>query len=375
MVAPRAALFCRSFLSFSETFIYDELQNHDRWEVDVFCRVRENEDRFPFPRVYTPAGRVADLLYRATMYSPDIERHLRAGDHRLIHAHFGNTAIYAQVFARRLRLPFVVTFHGFDVAALISPLKLDLWLLRYRVLVRSVLARADVILCPSVELQDILARVSGRPAATRLYRLGIDLTRFRPTLPNHTTPTAVMIGRFVEKKGHLDGIEAFAQAIKGGGDARLVIVGAGPLEAAYRERIAALGIATRVELVGVLSATEIAALLRTSDVLLAPSRVARDGDRESGVIVVKEASATALPVLGTRHGGIPEIIDDGITGYLVDEGDIAALGNRLRELFGDSALRTSLGLEGRAKMEREYDVRARVSELERLYDDLVPGMR
>jgi colanic acid/amylovoran biosynthesis glycosyltransferase len=179
-----------------------------------------------------------------------------------------------------------------------------------------------------------------------------------------------MVGRFVEKKGHLVGIDAFADAIAKGADAELAIIGSGPLEDQYRERIRHHGLSDRIELLGVLDADRVADVLRDSDVLLAPSQTAADGDRESGLIVAKEASACGLPVLGTRHGGIPEIVDDGVTGFLVEERDVTALGEHLTRVLGDRELRRRLGTAGRAKMEREYDLRVRIEQLESLYDSL-----
>ena len=97
----------------------------------------------------------------------------------------------------------------------------------------------------------------------------------------------------------------------------------------------------------------------------------RIGERESGLIVVKEAGACGLPVVGSVHGGIPEIIDEGVTGFLVQERDVGGLSDRLGSLLADEALRERMGAAARAKMEREYDVRERVSELEDLYDEAI----
>jgi colanic acid/amylovoran biosynthesis glycosyltransferase len=309
-------------------------------------------------------------VYQATSYSPTFMRRMREGGHRLLHAHYGTTALNALLYQRRLRIPLVVTFHGFDVGVLLGPRSYVPWKLRYRWLSRALLGRADAILCPSLEFQDVLSRLSGRPDATHLYRLGIDLTRFRPRDGDHARPGVVMVGRFVEKKGHLVGIDAFANAIGKGADAELSIIGSGPLEDQYRARIQHHGIADRVKLLGVLDADRVAEVLRESDVLLAPSQTTADGDRESGLIVAKEASACGLPVLGTRHGGIPEIVEDGATGHLVEERDSTQLGEHLFRVLTDRDLQRRLGAAGRAKMEREYDLRARVAELESLYDSL-----
>jgi colanic acid/amylovoran biosynthesis glycosyltransferase len=75
-----------------------------------------------------------------------------------------------------------------------------------------------------------------------------------------------------------------------------------------------------------------------------------------------------MPV-GTRHGGIPEIIDDGVTGFLVPERDVTAMADRLARLLGDAQLRVVMGKSAREKMQREYDIRVRVAALEDLYDE------
>jgi colanic acid/amylovoran biosynthesis glycosyltransferase len=84
--------------------------------------------------------------------------------------------------------------------------------------------------------------------------------------------------------------------------------------------------------------------------------------------VVKEASASHVVPIGTRHGGIPEIIDDGETGYLVPERDIEAMAARLVTVANDAGLRARLGMAARHKMERQYDIAAQVRLLEQHYD-------
>jgi colanic acid/amylovoran biosynthesis glycosyltransferase len=182
-------------------------------------------------------------------------------------------------------------------------------------------------------------------------------------------PIVIMIGRFVEKKGFEFGIRAFAQATQNLA-ARLILVGSGPRETQLRALVAQLGISERVQFAGPLPQTEVAALLQQSSVLLAPSVVAKDGNRESGLIVVKEASASGTVAIGTRHGGIPEIIDDGVTGFLVPERDVSQLADRLRRVLTDNDLRQRLASAGRQKMLREYDNRERVASLEALYDEV-----
>jgi colanic acid/amylovoran biosynthesis glycosyltransferase len=134
---------------------------------------------------------------------------------------------------------------------------------------------------------------------------------------------------------------------------------------------ASLDLAGDVVFPGSLPHAEVCRLIRGATAVMAPSVVARNLDRESGLIVAKEAAACGVPTIGTIHGGIPDIIDDGITGFLVAERDVDALGAKLIKLLSDEGLRASMGQAARKKMEREYDIRDRVAKLENIYDDVI----
>ena len=179
-----------------------------------------------------------------------------------------------------------------------------------------------------------------------------------------------MVGRFVEKKGFEYGLRAFAAVAVDLPALRLTLIGEGDREPALRAIVRGHGLEARVTFAGVLPPERVAAILATAHVLLAPSVVEPgSGNRESGLIVVKEASAAGAVPIGTRHGGIPEIIDDGVTGYLVPERDAETLAARLRRVVTDPAHCAALGAAARQKMLREYDNRARVRALEERYDE------
>jgi colanic acid/amylovoran biosynthesis glycosyltransferase len=150
----------------------------------------------------------------------------------------------------------------------------------------------------------------------------------------------------------------------------LTIVGDGERRAALERLAGELGIRERVAFVGAQTNEAVAKLMTSASVLLAPSVVARDGNRESGLIVVKEAAAAGTVPIGTWHGGIPDSIEDERTGYLVPERDAERMGDRLAQLLLDPALRARLAAESRAKMEREFDNRRLIAGLEEIYDEL-----
>lgn len=359
----RAALFSTNFLEYSQTFVYEEITHHRRYEVEVFCRKRVLSDRFPFPKVHE-----GGFVYGMTRECPRFHRIFRAQQFDLIHAHFGTGACYALPYARRHRLPLVVTFHGYDVPLIRSAERYLPKHWPYAVLAPAMLARLTLGLCASHELLELLVECGVPRAKLRLYHLGVDLAAFERG-PRPLRPRVVMVGRFVEKKGFAYGLRAFAAALSRGVDAELVLVGDGEREATLRGLVDELGISHAVRFTGVLPSAEVAKLLSESHVLMAPSVVAIDGNRESGVIVLKEASASGLAVIGTYHGGIPEIIEDGVTGYLVPERDVDALAERLTRVLSDRALCERLGQAGRRKMEVEYDLTRQVVELEERYDE------
>jgi glycosyltransferase involved in cell wall biosynthesis len=201
-----------------------------------------------------------------------------------------------------------------------------------------------------------------------VWRLGVEIPpRVVPRTPDGTV-RMVMVGRFVEKKGFAYGLQAFARVAGRHAHARMILVGDGERRAELEAIVREAGLGARVQLTGVLPHAEVFEQIENADVLVAPSVVGRAGNRESGLLVVKEANARGLPAIGTRHGGIPEIIDDERTGFLVPERDVDALADRIDRLLSDPGLRTRMGAAAREKMEREYDIVQRVDALEDHYD-------
>jgi len=359
----KVAVFCTTFLPYSQTFIWDELRSHQRYVADVFAWRRQNAHLFP--------GRlhVAQPWYPITRRCSKFDSALSTGSHVLIHAHFGWSGVLAVPFARRHHLPLVVSFHGLDVALLAGsgPGSPRVW--PYILRARGMLTTMTLGLCASSDLLETLSEL-GVPRDRLLeHRLGIDTDIFRPGARSPARFRVAMVGRFVPKKGFADGIKSFAMLAADRTDAELVIAGSGPLDRELRSLCAALGIVERVRFLGALAHAEVAALLASSDVLLAPSRMAADGDRDSGLIAAKEASSCGCVPIATRHGGLPSIIDEGVTGFLVAERDIEAMAVRLAAVASDPAMRSAMAVAARQKMIREYGLHSSVSRLEECYDE------
>jgi len=372
----RVAVLRNQFLPYSETFIHDELRCHERYVPTVLARRQHDPARYPGHEVVAiePFGarrRLRSLAYGLLGRAAEFDTALRARRFDLIHAHFGHNGAYALDFAKRHRLPLAVSMHGHDVTVLLGREKYhpDWWfyLARYRRLFRE----ASLFLPASSELRELLISLGCPESKIRVHRLGVDLdllTRRRGAPPPDAR--VVMVGRFVEKKGHEYGLRAIAAVQRAGTPVEVVVIGEGPLKPRYERVIGELGLG-RVRFTGSLPHAGVLDEIARSTLLLAPSVVAKNLDRESGILVAKEASALGVPVVGTRHGGLPEIVDEGETGFLVPERDVEALASALSRVLTNPELRGRMGDAALEKMRREYDLRSRVRALEASYDEIV----
>lgn len=380
MTRPRVCVFSTNFLEYSQTFVYDELRHHQRWDASVVCHDRRNADRFPFDDVLVMGrpglvGTLDGLLYKTIANSPTTLRWMKQRRFDLLHAHFGPGSMYALGPATAFDLPLVVTYHGYDVPLLSSPQRLRPKYWRYWAGSKWMFRRVDRFLAASNELGRMLVELGAPPDRVKVWRLGVTIPPQWSPRELHDAPRVLMIGRFVEKKGFDIGLQAFARVAAAHPKAILQIIGDGPGRARLEALVAEHRLGDRVQLLGVLPHAEVFATLERADVLVAPSHVDQDGNRESGLLVIKEAGARGVASVGTIHGGIPEIIDDGVTGFLVPEKDIEATAERLGRLLGDAALRQRMGIAARAKMEREYDIVERIAALEDHYDAVVEARR
>jgi glycosyltransferase involved in cell wall biosynthesis len=163
------------------------------------------------------------------------------------------------------------------------------------------------------------------------------------------------LGRLVEKKAPHLTIRAFALAAKDHPQARLDLVGDGPLRGAAEAALAESGLGNRITLHGALPHDACRALMRRAQIFAQHSVTAANGDTEGAPVAVAEAMATALPVVATRHSGIPEQVLDGETGLLVAEGDVAGMGAALSRLLADPGLAARMGEAGRARALERLD--------------------
>jgi glycosyltransferase involved in cell wall biosynthesis len=174
----------------------------------------------------------------------------------------------------------------------------------------------------------------------------------------------LFVGRLVERKGIANLLRAAAGSRL---PYRVALVGFGPEEARLRSLAAALGLADRVEFAGRVSDAELSRRYAEADVFVLPATIDARGDTEGLGVVLLEALAHGLPVVATRRGGIPDIVIDGETGLLVEDGDAAALARAIERLLADPALARRLAERGADHVRSEFGVESVARRLAAIY--------
>jgi colanic acid/amylovoran biosynthesis glycosyltransferase len=378
---PRVALFTPRFVPASQTFIFEESTRYQRYEAEVFTRFRMNEAQFPFAPVHAlaheggAAQSLESFLYQATTLSPTFFGTMRRRRFDIIHGLFGRSAVNALAYQARFDLPLVVTFRGADVAVLTSrrralPVNVPYWLLSGRLF-----RKASRYVAVSQDLVERLLRAGADPAKLAVWHAGVAIPPAIERSASSPGPLRILIvGRFVEKKGIEFGLQAFAELARDRPNVRLRIVGDGPPRGRYEAIARATGVGDRIAFLGMQTHEELRSELAETDLLFAPS-VTVEGDVEGVPTVMMEANARSIPVVAARTGGLPEIVEDGVTGLLTRERDVSGLAAALRALVDDGGRRVAMGVAARRKMEREHNIVDRMALIERMYDEAIDEHR
>ncbi len=381
---PIIALYLRYYLSPSETFVYRQLEGvSSRFRPVVLTANVSNLDLFPTDRVFVRGksffdkvvarlGRMATGSYstvtkaQKAYWKTTIARH----DVKLVHAHFGHFALDVLPIARSLDIPLLVTFHGFDASSLLRDNN-------YTRELAGLFEYANVITV-SENMARRLEPFGLDRTKLDVHYIGVPVDNFeyterRPVARKMTEGEPVeflQVSNFVEKKGHRYTVEAFARHIKKYTGARLTLAGDGPLKPRVESQCRELGIAENVRFAGRVTSVEVAELMRDADVFVHHSVTGANGDMEGLPTVLMEAMSTGLPVISTNHSGIPELIDDGVDGFLVDESDVDGYAEKLDELINANP---EIGRRARLKIEEKFNMTVQNVRLGDIYQKVIDG--
>ncbi len=308
----------------------------------------------------TASGSLRRFLFKQTGYTPRLAD-LRRLAPQSVHAHFGRGGALALPVAKALGVPLYVTFHGGD-ATKETHRRRRLIPTIYQRRLAQLQAYASGFLCVSQFVADRLAAQGFPKSKLITHYVGIDLAQMTP--PHQRNGRLLFIGRLVDKKG-VDILLAAMRRLQNAQNGLvpgLDIAGNGPLEHALRAQAVDL---PSVRFLGWQTSRQLASIMRTVQAVVVPSRIAADGDCEGLPTVVLESIRAGLPVVATNHAGIPEIIRDQETGFLVPENDPDALAAALLVVMQQGDHVQQMVVNAQARLQKDFNAAIQSEKLQR----------
>lgn len=370
---PVVAHLRRQYLPLTEPWLYNQIVNLKRYEPLVMAQSTMNLDKFPTQNICSiPERNIILKIFdkiniRSTGLYPTryFENIIRENNVQLLHAHFGTEGYNYLKLKKKLNLPMITTFYGFDVSK--TP-KIPYWKKRYDRLFQE----GNLFLTEGNNMKKELIKLGCPENKIIVQHLGVDLNifNFTPrTFPKDGNITILIAGSFREKKGIPYAIQAFSKVKIDHPDIQLRILGDGPMRNQIESLISKLGISSSVTLLGYQPHNIFLNEAASAHIFMLPSITAQNGDTEGGAPVsILEAQATGLPVISSYHADIPEVVVDGKSALLAPEKDVETLAKHLEYLVEHPELWVSMGRIGREHVEQEYDLKVQVEKLENIYD-------
>lgn len=365
MLEQKIASYIRTYLYPSETFIYEEIQHITRWKVIVLASEVIHAHLFPYPGILTPGEKKnVDFPFINTIKERKFfNRVIKEHDIQAIHAWFAWSGMRILPVCHSAKIPLITSFHGQDVSRFVHQIP-------YRHKLQQLFRRGDLFLVRCEAMKKDIVALGCPPEKIIVHYGGINLNKFKPKNREKGRKNSVrilMCGRMVEKKGFSYGIRAFSKIVEKHPEASLSIIGEGRFKKRLVKLVRTLKIKDKVKFWGTLPHPRVQKQMREADIFLSPNVISRNKDKEGIPNVIKEAMATALPVISTYHAGIPELVIDAETGFLVPEKDVEALAQRLNYLLSHPQLWSKMGKNARKVVKEKFNLFRQVKELEDIY--------
>lgn len=373
--------FIRNFPKLSESFVLNEIYGLDQLghNVMVVAQQRPTEniehdehESLDVPVYYSKEPSVRDVpdlvsptilnqpvlrraAYRATLKHhvksfilareciEFIERTGRHIDH--VHSHFANP--------NKLPASYVAAYYG--TSCTITAHAVEMFSDPDSRMLSTIFDRFERVIVPSRYNRSYLREQFGIETPIDVVPATTRVDKFSPTTTE--VPTRLLtVARLVEKKGVVYAIEAIAALAETHPDIEYHIVGTGEREAMLRRRAADLGVADQVRFLGHVSDERLRRELDEAAAFVLPCVVAADGDRDSSPVAIKEAMAMRTPCISTTVTGIPEMIENGVNGRLVEPRNVDALAAAIQTTLGDDADRGRMGRNARETIRTEFSL-------------------
>ncbi|NJM70119.1 MAG: colanic acid biosynthesis glycosyltransferase WcaL [Scytonema sp. RU_4_4] len=293
---------------------------------------------------------------------------LNSQSYDIIHCQFGMYGIEGMILRDigAIKGKLITSFRGFDISWYVKACGKDVY--------NELFVKGNFFLANCEFFKQRAIQLGCDEKKIVVHGSGIDCSRFtyKPRYPRPDGKIMIATtGRLIEKKGIEYGIRAVAKVAKLHQNFEYNIIGDGYLKENLQEVIDELNVADKVKLLGWKNQKEIIEILDNTHLFIAPSITAEDGNQDAPVNTLKEAMAMGLPVIGTRHGGIPELVEDGISGFLVPERDSDAIAQKVHYFIEHPEMWEQMGRAGRVYVEEHYDMNRLNDELVKIYQQVV----
>lgn len=272
-------------------------------------------------------------------------------------AEYGPTGEAVLSVCKASKLPLIVHFHGYDAS-------------RFKTIsdhaeYKNIFEYAHKVIVVSQVMSEKLIKLGCSKDKIVLNPCGPNQQFFklRPSCQSHTF---IGIGRFVDKKAPYYTILAMSEVLKSHPDARLILAGEGPLKNMCQNLVSYLGLEKVISFPGIISSDEYRVYLKDSLAFVQHSVTAEDGDMEGTPVAILEASAAGLPVVSTRHAGIPDVIQDGVTGFLVNEHDVMGMTNAMLKCLENPLMAKRMGELGKENIRTYFSMERHIGIIDEL---------
>ncbi len=356
----KVANYVKKYAGF-KTFIYEEIRGLKEFEPIILTEmVGSFAYRTPKLKVFSGADSSSSKIIKKKSFFEDI---LIQNKVKLVRAFMADGGMKILHICKKLNLPLITSFHGLDVSERPgNPI--------YRKRLRRLFVEGDLFLVCSEDMKKDVVNLGCNKDKILVVYGGIDINKFKfckNKKKNENTVRILMCGRFVEKKGFPYGIKAFHNLLPIHNNLELRIIGGGIVEKKLKSLVEGLNIQDKVIFLGPKAPNDIPEEMGRNDIFLSPNTTSRRGDKECIPHTIKEAMATGLPVVSTFHAGIPELVINGETGFLVPEKNVDAITEKLNWLIKNTELREKMGKLGRKIIEEKFTLEKQINELEKIY--------
>ncbi|MCL2219691.1 MAG: glycosyltransferase [Chitinispirillia bacterium] len=369
--------FITYYLPVTQNWIYSQLVFNYECQPVVLCQRLITPEQFPLDNVYPICESSGPVSIPKRLAHKIFERYPNEPHSTVInkikpdilHGHFLLESWRNYHIIKKYKIPLVTTCYGQDITSLLLK---PFWMSR----ARKVFEAGSAFIVEGQYMGDTLIAKGCPREKVNIIKLGIDTTKIcvNPPKDNNDTVRILFTGLGREKKGAVYAAGAFIkasmqmQSSSPNANIELHLLGDGIYRKPVEKMLRGAGVMQKAVFHGMKPVSQYLELLKTIDIVLAPSVHAADGDTEGGApVVVIEAQCAGIPVAGSNHCDIPNIVSHGRTGLLSDERDTDALAKNIVTLAANRQLRIDMGTNGATYAREEHNIAKQVKKITNVY--------